>query len=227
MREPGVQLRGIERTPQSIELMMHVFEKALRLYTIEDIENISANVSERNICARLGCYLQREAENSGLRGYYADAEYNRQQNGQLKTIVNDDYEIIEITCDLILHSRGRFFERDNMIAIEAKKRGNSASGTREKDRTRLRVLTRQTYDNIWSWGSGTLPERVCNYLLGVFIEIDPIRRLADVEYYVDGNLSQKFAVDLDELARSETYVPLHASHSDPLTPPRRTPSRRR
>lgn len=208
MREPGVQLRGIERTPKNVKWMKHVFEKALRLYTIEDIESIAANISERNICARLGYHLQIVAESSRVIGYYADAEYNRKQGGRIKTIRNDNREIIEVTCDLILHSRGAFNERDNLIAIEAKKSGNSARKTKENDRNRLRALTRETYDGIWTFDAGTLPEHVCNYLLGVFIEFDPQRLRAEVEYYTNGELSSTFPVDLSELARSESYVPL-------------------
>jgi hypothetical protein len=45
--------------------------------------------------------------NGGLYDYFVDAEYNRKQEGQLKTILNNQQRVINITCDLILHSRGR------------------------------------------------------------------------------------------------------------------------
>ncbi|MFZ3226816.1 MAG: hypothetical protein WA230_15065, partial [Xanthobacteraceae bacterium] len=50
-----------------------------------------------------------------------DAEYNRQQNGQIKTIIDDHAHEISVTCDLILHSLGEIIRTDNLIAIEMKK----------------------------------------------------------------------------------------------------------
>lgn len=51
-----------------------------RLYE-EDYFNISAGVSERNICARLALHIEkqmRECSQANLfEGYYVDVEYNR------------------------------------------------------------------------------------------------------------------------------------------------------
>lgn len=83
--------------------------------------NILNGVAERNLCARLALYIELEMERIGLQGYYADVEYNRKQNGAVKTIMDDEYQIIRINCDLILHSRGEIIQRDNLIAVEMKK----------------------------------------------------------------------------------------------------------
>lgn len=65
--------------------------------------------------------LESVAIDHGLIGYFADAEYNRKQNGQIKTIIDENMEEVKVQCDLILHSRGKNVERDNLIAIEMKK----------------------------------------------------------------------------------------------------------
>lgn len=66
-------------------------------------------------------YLERIVCKSGIKGYYADVEYNRNKDGRVKTILNKKMEVVTINCDLILHSRGNNTKCDNLIAIEMKK----------------------------------------------------------------------------------------------------------
>jgi hypothetical protein len=37
-------------------------------------------------------HLEREAAEAGLEGYFADPEYDRKQGGQIKTILDGDYQ---------------------------------------------------------------------------------------------------------------------------------------
>ena len=51
-----------------------------------------------------------------------DTEYNR-NGGSLKTIFDNerDLKVIKVTCDIIVHSRGKNIKQDNLICIEMKK----------------------------------------------------------------------------------------------------------
>src|ERR1700722_3623018 len=101
--------------------MRDLFYCSFERFLVRERDNILNGVSERNLCQRLGFYLEAERTASGLDGYYVDAEYNRQRNGRIKTIIDDQAREISITYDLILHSRGEIVQRDNLIAIEMKK----------------------------------------------------------------------------------------------------------
>jgi hypothetical protein len=150
---------------------------------------IVGDVNERNNCGRLSIYLERQAERQGWAGYYADVEFNRMQNGRVKTILDRELKVVTINCDLILHSRGERPEQDNLIAVEFKKRSRP-SREKIKDHERLRALTSRSFDGVWSADGATLPEHVCGYALGVFVEVDRRRRLCKIDYFADG---QKFS----------------------------------
>ena len=63
-------------------------------------------------------------QSEGFEGYYTDVEYNRNRGNiktVKKTIKGPTEHIINVTCDLIMHSRGKHPEQDNLIAIEMKK----------------------------------------------------------------------------------------------------------
>ena len=148
-----------------------VFDRAFKQFCSEERSGIQNGVNERNLCGRLGIYLQSAAERSALRGYYADPEYNRKQQGKVKTIMNRKMKVVVVNCDLILHSRGEIVERDNLIAIEMKK-SDRPQKDKDEDRERLMALTKSSYDNVWSYDGKTLPEHVCGYELGMYIELD-------------------------------------------------------
>lgn len=167
-----------------------VFEDALSSFLAAEGNSLLTNVSERNTCGRLAIYLQKQLEVDGFTGYYADVEYNRKQQGQVKTIVNENLEVIQITPDLIAHTRGeRPPQHDNLIAIEAKK---SVRPQHEKsaDRARLKAMTRIPFVGVWPW-DGSHPEHVCGYAVGVYIEIDIGNRMMELEFYKKGLLTKR------------------------------------
>ena len=137
-----------------------MFKQALSEFVMNESDSIRSDISERMLCARLGMPLEQLARGSGYKSYYADVEYNRKQGGEIKTILDDDEQIIQITCDLILHSRGTVVDKDNLIAVEMKKSKRSIE-SKNKDRNRLRALSKDSYDGVWSCGGGVLPEHVC------------------------------------------------------------------
>jgi hypothetical protein len=163
---------------------MALFDKAFNEFVSRERANIRKGVNERNLCSRFAMYLQHAAEALGLEGYYSDAEYNR-NNGQIKTILDDQMKVVSINCDVILHSRGEIIARDNLIAIEIKK-SERPEQEKESDRRRLKALTKQSYDGIWSADGVTLPEHVCGYELGYFIDLDIQNTSVKVEVFKNG-----------------------------------------
>jgi hypothetical protein len=174
-----------------IDQLRSLFCSAIGEFLREETDNILNGTSERNLCGRLAPILERLAIANGFTTYQADVEYNRNQGGKIKTIMDGDMKVVPITCDIILHSRGAAPTKDNLIAIEMKRSGHPEA-EKQKDRTRLRALTKSTYDNVWSSDGKTLPEHVCGYSLGYLIELDTAARGLRIEEYVDGQPNDRF-----------------------------------
>ncbi|ELV8773630.1 hypothetical protein QNE60_004989 [Vibrio harveyi] len=176
--------------------MKKMFKQVFVQFLEEERDLILSDVSERCLCGRLAIPIETAAQASGYKQYKADIEYNRNFGGSIKTVLDDDFKEIKVTCDLILHSRGVVVKQDNLIAVEMKKSYRSEA-SKNSDRDRLRALTKPTYDSdSWSNDGKTLPEHVCGYLLGVFIDIDLANRLIDLEYYKNGNFSSKESIQI-------------------------------
>ena len=109
-----------------------------KLYEM-DYDNIRNGVSERNICARLAYHMEnimRSCDNRTLfENYYADVEYNRMGNGELKRYENSEHLPQYMVADLLIQSRG---EPRNLLAVEMKRKSNYVN--RDKDRERLEAL---------------------------------------------------------------------------------------
>ncbi|MEN5234326.1 hypothetical protein [Sphingobacterium faecium] len=167
--------------------LKELFDESADIFFVDETENILNNVAERNLCSRLAIYMTPMLIKHGFKGYYADPEYNRKQGGRVKTILDEKENIITIQCDLILHSRGKFVENDNLIAVEMKK-SNRPNAEKLVDRKRLRTMTKASYDGVWSWEGEAHPEHVCGYLLGVYMILDINNRSCNIEYYRRGEL---------------------------------------
>jgi hypothetical protein len=48
-------------------------------------------------------------------------------------------------------------------------------------------MTKASYDDVWSYDRKTLPEHVCGYELGIFIELDSDRETFRLEQFRGGN----------------------------------------
>jgi len=167
------------------ENLLNLFNESFKQFLECDLNNILNNVAERNLCSRLGFNIELNLRKYGIEGYYADTEYNRKQEGQVKTILDEEMEIVPVQCDLIIHSRGEIISKDNLIAIEMKK---STRPNTEKisDRKRLRALTKESYDDIWSNDGIALPEHVCGYDIGIYLILNIQKRNFKIEYYNKG-----------------------------------------
>ena len=175
--------------------LKEIIQQSLQRFLESDTRNLQANVSEINLCARLAMFLQLVADEQGLEGYYADTEYNRKQEGAVKTMMGGDMQVIPIRCDLLLHSRGERILQDNLIAVEAKKRSQHENQI-EKDRERLRILTNASYgDNTWSADGIAHPEHVCGYALGCMLVVDGENQSIEVEHFINGETAGSYALN--------------------------------
>lgn len=174
-----------------LQELINIFEKANDMFIINDNDLFTTGVSERTLCGALMLHLHEVSKETRYRDYHVDVEYNRNKDGKLKTInkaiSGQEYKIIRINCDLIVHSRGQNVLQDNLITIEMKK-SNQSKRDKDSDRERLIALTKESFDDIWSFDGKTLPKHVCRYKLGIFYEINYGKKQIILEYYVSGNL---------------------------------------
>lgn len=154
-----------------------------------------SKVSERTLCGSLMLSLYEELKKSKYSKYFVDVEYNRNVGGKIKTIkktiVGIDEQIVNINCDLIVHSRGENIINDNLIAIEMKK-STSLRKNKINDKIRLECLTKNS--DVYSYGGKVFPEHVCGYKLGVYYEINFNRHIIKIEYYSQGNCYKQYSV---------------------------------
>jgi hypothetical protein len=166
--------------------LMQLFIESSEQFVVDETNLILSGVSERCLCGSFMLILRRIIDTTEFARYYTDIEYNRNFDGQIKTAIDDKMKVTDITCDLIIHSRGQIADLDNLIAIEMK-RDTHPLKEKNKDRVRLRALTKPTNDSqTYSKDGRVLPQHICGYKLGVFYEISITRRQIKIEYYVNG-----------------------------------------
>lgn len=214
MRPMGdvTQLRG------KGEALRAIFRDALATFCEDAVGNILHGVTERNLCQRLAIPLEHVARNNGFASYRADVEYNRNNDGHLKTAVSPERnEVVTITCDLILHSRGERVQ-DNLIAIEMKRSTHRASHM-AKDRYRLVALTRRPFEDVWpeplldeAKGVQIDIRHVCDYEVGYLVVLHAAKRIFSIEEYAGGEMVGSYAHSFAEeaeryLSSTATRVP--------------------
>jgi len=70
--------------PADPMFLRDVFELTLEEFFVHETHEVLRGVNERNNCGRMAIYMQRIAEAHGLHGYFADMEYNRNQEDKTK-----------------------------------------------------------------------------------------------------------------------------------------------
>lgn len=173
-----------------------IFTLANNAFLAREISLIKSDVSERCICAALKEYLSNELRKyRRYNDYKVDVEYNRNA-GHIKTIIDSNYVVVNITCDLIVHSRGKLEKHDNLLALEMKK-SSRTEDEKKADRNRLMALTKPKNSNeVWSYDGKTYPKYVCGYVVGVYYELDIPKGKVYLEYYKHGNLLYKETLNL-------------------------------
>lgn len=153
-----------------------------------DYDNIRFGVSERNICARLAHHIENFMrwydllyDDSPFTGYFADVEYNRMGNGDIKQYKNSAHRPQYMVSDLLIQSRG--YER-NLLAVEMKRKGNRKK--EREDKGRLMSMVSTTNDT----------RCVHDTLLGAFIVYSPEE--VSIEFYenVNGHGEMKYVKTL-------------------------------
>lgn len=175
--------------------LKQLFNRANRNFLLYDFDLLQTDVAEPTLCSALKSRLEKILERNNIYDYYIDLEYNR-NNGNIKTIIDEELAVIKIKCDFILHSRGHNPNQDNLLALEMKKSYRSQE-EKDSDRKRLIALTKSTYDNdVWSYDGKTLPKHVCRYIIGIYYEINWEKKKVLIEYYKCGQLVESKTIRL-------------------------------
>ena len=178
---------------KNAKLAYKIFKEANAIFLKRKIKSIKLNVAEPNLCSSLSKCLDKVLEEKGIRGYYADANYNR-NNYLTKTIIDGNYQIINIECDLIVHSMGENKIQDNLIAIEMKKSNNPQD--RKENKKRLEIVTKDTYNGEVIYEE--FPRHICRYALGIFYDIDKDNNKLNLDFYQHGKISWKEIIIFNE-----------------------------
>lgn len=174
-----------------MDKLKDIFNKANDKFLLKSKQMIYDDVSERCLCSELKAFLREVLDNTKYKEYHIDNEYNR-NCGKVKTTINGQMKVIKIQCDLIIHSRGKNEQRDNLIAIEMKK-SYQTEEDKNSDRDRLCALTKSKHDDeVYSYDGKTFPKHVCGYCLGVYYEVDKDEKKVLIEYYQNGTFCEKY-----------------------------------
>ena len=165
-----------------IKNLKELFWAANRAFLENHVILLNRGLSERCLCGALMCELNRQLKKRNYNKYYADIEFNRDEDNIkcINYITDDGVSLKRIFTDIIVHSRGK--ERiDNLIALEMKK---SSAGQAEidEDKARLRQLTKQnSYTSLCSYA----------YLLGIYYEINLDKKEIVIDFFNNGNREEQ------------------------------------
>lgn len=156
-----------------------MFWEANRAFLENHASLLKRELSERCLCGALMHELNKQLEKNGCNNYYADIEFNRNKKG-IKQLPNDDGFINNILPDIIVYSRGKETP-DNLLVLEMKK-SSANQQDMEKDRNRIRKMTKQNCDEgCYSY----------KYKLGVYYEVNFEEKQIIVEFYQDGENAEE------------------------------------
>lgn len=167
--------------------LCEIFRKSNENFINNELDLILSGVSERSLCWKLSNYLDKIIKESEFNDYHVDIEYNRNYWWKIKQIINSEEQVLNITCDIIIHSRWENRQQDNLIAIEMKK-STWREDEKQKDRDRLVALTKKLNDWVWTYWWWDLPKYVCWYILWIYYEIDIENRSLILELYKEWKL---------------------------------------
>lgn len=159
-----------------------IFHEALDEFLLREFSLVDKDAHEQSLCGRLAIYLDHAKDRHGFKAYYVDVEYNRNGEGRKYILHPVTREEINVTCDILLHSRGGL-QDDNLVAIEMKK-DDAKPGHKQRDRERLQALTTPAPER----GN---PDYVCGYELGFYLEVDIGRATLLIEEYRKGKRTDR------------------------------------
>ena len=71
-------------------VLRNIFDLTIDEFFRRETQEVLEGVNERNNCGRMALYMQHFAEANNLHHYFADTEYNRKQDGKIKTILDGE-----------------------------------------------------------------------------------------------------------------------------------------
>jgi len=166
----------------NFEKLCEIFRKSNENFLSRELNLILSWVSERSLCWKLSFYLNDKIKKSEFNKYHVDVEYNRNYGWNIKTIIDSKEKVLNITCDIIVHSRWENKNQDNLIAIEMKK-STWKEDEKQKDKDRLIALTKKLNDWVWTYWWWDFPKHVCWYILWIYYEIDIENKKLILELY--------------------------------------------
>lgn len=170
----------------SKNVLINFFDDCTEQFFKRETDLIKTGIAERTLCGNLIIIAHNLLAKYNLKGYYSDVEFNWMQDGKVKTMINENMEYININCDLIVHSRGEKAP-DNLLALEMKKSDASISD-KQSDKNRLIALTKSVEQDVWSNDGTALPEYVCGYQIGIYMELNVKTAICIFERYELGKL---------------------------------------
>lgn len=158
----------ITRDENGFENLKEMFLEANRAFLENHVILIRRKISERCLCGALMYELNKQLEKKNLKKYYADIEFNRDEDNVKRISCKSDDGVYSkrIFTDIIVHSRGEV-SLDNLIALEMKK-STARREAKERDKNKLSLLTSSYF---------------YKYKLGVYYEINHKKRQILVEFY--------------------------------------------
>lgn len=162
--------------------LKEIFQKSNEVFLEKETSLILSWVSERSLCWKLSYYITDIIRYSEYNNYHVDTEYNRNYWWNIKTIIDSEERILNITCDIIIHSRWENRNQDNLIAIEMKK-SSWREDEKQKDRDRLIALTKELNDWVWTYWWWDFPKHVCWYVLWIYYEVNIEKKEILIEEY--------------------------------------------
>ena len=155
-----------------------MFWEANRAFLENHASLLKRELSERCLCGALMCELNKQLEKNAFNNYYADIEFNRDEDNvkRISYKTDDGFYSKRIFTDIIVHSRGEV-SLDNLIALEMKKSSASQEEI-DDDKARLKHLTKMNTNT--SFGS-------YEYILGIYYEINLDKEEIKIEFFYNGN----------------------------------------
>ena len=170
------------------DIVCGLLSKSIKELITTDKRLLDLDISERCICARLALHIDnnmreydKENDSRVFEGYYADVEFNRMYGACPKQVIYDGNKH-SVSCDLLIHSRGKKIP-DNYLCLEMKKEKNKEKC--EEDRKRIMAMT------ISNPKSTT--EYVENTLVGIYITLTPSS--FKLEFYKKGELYEQKMIE--------------------------------
>lgn len=166
------------------DLIFELLQQALAIFLQKEQRNIELNAYEDGLSSKLSLYLKecitKYDQDNGTHhfdDYDVDVQVNKTEDGVSKKIGESEDMI---RCDLMIQSKGKNQERENLLYVEMKKNKNSQQV--EKDKQKLRALVGPVPSHV----TDSRLAKMYNTLLGVFLKLDlNTKQFSGIKYWYE------------------------------------------